>query len=37
MCSTHSEEKFIVAERFIRVLKNKIYKHMTRVLQNVYW
>ena len=25
--STHSEEKFIVAERFIRTLWNKIYKY----------
>ena len=31
MYSTHSEEKSVVAERFIRTLKNKIYKHMTAV------
>ena len=27
MCSTHNEGKSVVAERFIRTLKNKIYKH----------
>ena len=26
MYSTHNEGKFVVAERFIRTLKNKIYK-----------
>ena len=31
MYSTHSEEKSAVAERFIRTLKNKIYKDMTAV------
>ena len=29
MYSTHNEEKSVVVERFIRTLKNKIYKHMT--------
>ena len=29
MYSTHNERKSVVAERFIRTLKNKIYKHMT--------
>ena len=29
MHSTHNERKSVVAERFIRSLKNKIYKHMT--------
>ena len=29
--STHSGEKFIVAEKFIKTLKNKIYKHMTSI------
>ena len=28
MYSTHSEGKSVVAERFIRALKNKIYKHI---------
>ena len=31
MYSTHNEGKSVVAERFIRTLKNKIYKHMTAV------
>ena len=34
--STHNEGKSVVAERFIRTLKNKIYKHMTSVYKNVY-
>ena len=29
MYSTHNEEKSVVAKRFIRTLKNKIYKYMT--------
>ena len=37
MCSTHNEGKSVVAERFIRTLKNKIYKHMTAVSKNVYF
>ena len=36
MYSTHNERKFLVAERFIRTLKNKIYKHMTSISKNVY-
>ena len=36
MYSTHNEGKFLVAERFIRTLKNKIYKHMTSISKNVY-
>ena len=31
MCSIYNKEKSVVAERFIRTLKNKIYKHMTAV------
>ena len=37
MCSTHNEGMSVVAERFIRTLKNKIYKHMTAVSKNVYF
>ena len=37
MYSTHNEGKSVVAERFIRILKNKIYKHMTVVSKNVYF
>ena len=36
MYSTHNEGKSIVAERFIRTLKNKIYKCMTSISKNVY-
>ena len=31
MYSTYNEEKSVVAERFIRTLKNKIYKHMKSI------
>ena len=31
MHSSHNEEKSVVAERFIRTLKEKIYKHMTLI------
>ena len=30
------KEKSVIAERFIRTLKTKIYKHMTSVSKNVY-
>ena len=36
MYSTHNEGKSVVAERFIRTLKNKIYKYMTSMSKNVY-
>ena len=36
MYSTYNERKSVVAERFIRTLKNKIFKHMTAVSKNVY-
>ena len=35
MYSTHNEGKSIIAERFIRTLKNKIYKNMTSISKNV--
>ena len=31
MYSKHNEEKSVVAERFIRILKDKIYKYMTSI------
>ena len=34
--STHNEGKSIVAERFIRTLKNKIYKYLTSILKKLY-
>ena len=37
MYSTHNEGKYVVAERFIRTLKNKICKHMTAISKNVYF
>ena len=36
MYSTQNEGKFVVAEIFIRTLKNKIYKWMTLISKNVY-
>ena len=35
MYSTYSEGKSVVAERFIRTLKNKSFKHMTAISKNV--
>ena len=37
MCSTFNEGKSVVAERFIRTLKKKIFKHMTTISKNVYF
>ena len=37
MNSTYNERKSVVAERFIKTLKNKILKHMTAVSKNVYF
>ena len=36
MYSTYNEEKSVVAERFITILKNKIFKHMATISKNVY-
>ena len=36
MYSIHNEGKSVVAERFIRTLKNKIFKYMTSISKNVY-
>ena len=36
MYSTDNEEKSLVAERFIRTLKAKIYKYTTSMSKNVY-
>ena len=36
MCSIHNERKSVVAERFIKILKTKIYKYMTSISKNVY-
>ena len=37
MYSTFNEGKSVVAVRFIRTLKNKLYKHMTATGKNVYY
>ena len=37
MYSTRNEGNYVVAERYIRTLKNKIYKHMTAISKNVYF
>ena len=36
MYSIHNKGKSVVAERFIKTLKNKIYKYMTLISKNVY-
>ena len=36
MYSIHNQEKSVVVEGFIRILKSKIYKYMTSVSKNVY-
>ena len=37
MYSTYNEGKSVVAERFMRTLKSKLYKHMTAIGKNVYY
>ena len=37
MYSTYNEGKSVVAETFIRILKNKLYKHMKNTGKNVYY
>ena len=37
MYSTYNEGKSVVDERFIKTVKNKLYKHMTAILKNVYY
>ena len=37
MYLTYNEGKSVVAERFIKTLKNKIFKHMTDISKNVYF
>ena len=36
MYSTNNKGKSVIAKRFIRTLKNKIYKYMTSISKNVY-
>ena len=37
MYSAYNEGKSVVAERFIRTLKTKIFRHMTAISKNVYF
>ena len=37
MYSTFNKGKSVVAKRFIKTLKNKIFKHMTAISKNVYF
>ena len=37
MYSTYNEGKSVLAERFIRTLKNKFFKHMTAISKSVYF
>ena len=37
MYSMYNEGKSVVAERFIRTLKSKLYRHMTAIGKNVYY
>ena len=37
MYSAYNEVKAVAAERFIRTLKNKIFKHMIAISKNVYF
>ena len=37
MYSTYNKGKSVVAERFIRTLKNKLHKHVTATGKNVYY
>ena len=36
MYSMHYERKSVIAEKFIRTLKNKIYKYMNSISKNVF-
>ena len=37
MNSTYNEGKSVVSERFIRTLKNKIFKHVAAISKNIYF
>ena len=37
MYSAYNEGKCVVAERFIRTVKNEIFKHMAAISKNVYF
>ena len=35
--STYNEGKSVIAERFVKTLENKIFKHMTAISKNFYF
>ena len=35
MYSAHNKGKYLVAERFVKTLKNKIYKHMASISKSM--
>ena len=37
MHSTYNEGKSVIVERFIRTVKNKIFKHLTAISKNIYF
>ena len=37
MYSTYNEGKYVIAERFIRTLKNKIFKYIAAISKYVYF
>ena len=37
MYSTYNEGQYVVAERFIRTLKNKVFRKITAISKNVYF
>ena len=37
MHSTYNEGKSVVVKRFIRTIKNKIFKHMKAISKNIYY
>ena len=36
MYLTHKEEKYVISERFIRSVKNKVYKYISLMSKNTY-
>ena len=36
MYSTHNKGKYVANKRFIRTLKNKVYKYINSISKNVY-
>ena len=36
MYLTHNEEKYVISERFIRTVKNKVYMYISLISKNTY-